>query len=110
MAYDFDEWAVLARTDPEGYERLRLETIEEVIGKGSGCQRALRGLQWRIDQERRKSRTPLKACISISSMMWDSFYELNDGLNRLKFKGDGASCSTVTVECRSATVLPFRRG
>jgi hypothetical protein len=69
----FDEWAEMARDDPDSFEQMRLAAIEDYIG-GVPCeqQERLRRLQWRIDQERRLARTPLNACIRLSRMMWDN--------------------------------------
>jgi len=71
---DFEQWSRMARQDPEGFEALRLEMIEEVIEAASGrCQRRLRGLQWQIDQMRERSANPMAACIALSKMMWEAF-------------------------------------
>jgi hypothetical protein len=68
---DFDAWMAMAKDDPEAFEAMRRAAIEEVIEKAPEASRVrLRSLQWRIDQERRLARTPLKACIRISNMMW----------------------------------------
>ncbi len=70
---EFEAWAELAENDPPAFEDLRQAAIEEAIQQAPlGSQQRLRGLQWRIDQERRRARTPLAACIRISQMMWES--------------------------------------
>ncbi len=70
---EFEAWADLAENDPPAFEDLRQAAIEEAIQQApAGSQQRLRGLQWRIDQERRRARTPLAACIRISQMMWES--------------------------------------
>lgn len=70
---DFDEWANLASNDPEGFEQRRQNHIEQFFERiPISKQRRLRGLQFRIDMERKKARTPLGACIKLSSMMWDA--------------------------------------
>lgn len=69
----FEEWAELAREDPAAFEKMRLAAIERYLeGLPAGQQERMRRLQWRIDQERRIARTPMKACLRISRMMWDS--------------------------------------
>lgn len=69
---DFNEWLRLAQQDPEIFESARLDMIDEAIQSAPEEQRAkLRCLQWRIDQVRRRSNTPLGACISLSHMMWE---------------------------------------
>lgn len=65
------------------FEKERQKLIELEITKSKRSDK-LRQLQWRIDGVRRKAKTPLKACIDISDMMWESFYELNDRLQEFK--------------------------
>ena len=70
---DFDTWMELARSDPEGFEAQRRKLIEARIQRAPRARRQrLRGLQFRIDMERTKARTPMGGCIRLSSMMWDS--------------------------------------
>lgn len=72
--FDFDEWQLLAMQDPDAFEQRRQDCITDLIERAPlPRQRRLRGLQFRIDMERRRARTPLGACIKISAMMWDSF-------------------------------------
>jgi hypothetical protein len=72
-SFDFDEWKSLACNDPDAFERRRQAVIDEFLSSvPESRQRRLRGLQFRIDMERRRARTPLGACIKISTMMWDS--------------------------------------
>lgn len=84
---DFDEWATLAQTDPVAFEARRSCLIEDFIQNSPGhLQRRLRGLQFRVDMERRRARTPMGACVRISGMMWDAFLGeggLRDSLNAL---------------------------
>ena len=68
---DFDTMTAIAKEDPVEFERLRQMAIDEFIESAPPEKRErLRGLQWRIDQERR-NRAPLSACLRISKMMWD---------------------------------------
>lgn len=70
---DFDEWAALARSNPDAFEARRALIIEEFIGSVPAERRErLRRLQWRIDQLRRTSKTPLAACVRINRLMWES--------------------------------------
>jgi hypothetical protein len=70
---DFDQLSSLATLDPEAFEARRDELIEEVISSAPlHRQPRLRGLQWRLDLLRKRSRTPLAACIRMSEMMWES--------------------------------------
>lgn len=74
--FDFDEWSELARRDPEAFDSRRRAAIEDAVSR-SRDKRRLVGLQWRIDMECQRSRTPFKSCLRISDMMWKSFHELN---------------------------------
>ena len=71
-SFDFDEWKTLAKHDPNKFEQRRRERIERVIlARPDHRQRRLRGLQFRIDMERRRSKSALGACIRISRMMME---------------------------------------
>jgi Protein of unknown function (DUF3135) len=88
MMLDPDEWRSLAQTDPQEFERRRLQAIDAVIEAAPESQRArLRGLQFRIDLERRRAVTTLGACIKLNTMMWDSFVALRESLAQLTNEG-----------------------
>ncbi|MBL4868288.1 MAG: DUF3135 domain-containing protein [Pseudomonadales bacterium] len=79
---EFDELLRLAEKDPDRLEALRAEMCEQLILDAPvELRRRLRGLQFRIDMERRRSSTPMAACIKISEMMHESFGRLRDALN-----------------------------
>ena len=86
--FDFEEWAVLAKTDPEAFEAKRQMEIEKLIASASpSTQTRLRGLQWQIDAERRRAGTPLSACVRVFNQMWESVYGeggLLDALNSME--------------------------
>lgn len=105
--FDFDEWSTLAKTAPEEFESRRHSAIEGVI---SGCTNArrLRGLQCRIDLERARARTPLKACLRLSSLMWDSWYECHDHLNKLAYCTQFGKVFKPSAPAPEAKILPFR--
>lgn len=78
--FDFDQWAILAHTDPEAFELKRINTIEAVISDAPArCQMQLRRLQWKLDRIRETTPTPLAACVRMQEMMWDSVLG-DDGL------------------------------
>ncbi|MDH5784160.1 MAG: DUF3135 domain-containing protein [Chromatiales bacterium] len=100
---DFEHWSTLASRDPVAFEQLRRELIEEVIDAASQrCQQRLRGLQWRIDQVREHSPSPMAACISLSNMMWDAFAG-EDGLVETLNRRD----SLYRRIRKEATIIPF---
>lgn len=69
---DFDHWLDLASRDLSAFEIQRRRMIEQVIAATTPAQQErLRKLQWRIDQERSRSDSPMGACIRISRMMWE---------------------------------------
>ncbi|MEN8177898.1 MAG: DUF3135 domain-containing protein [Pseudomonadota bacterium] len=79
---DFDSMSLIAKDDPEEFERLRQEAIDEFIESAPLDRRdRLRCLQWRIDQERRNC-SPLSACLKISKMMWDHLMSTEGLLGR----------------------------
>ena len=100
----FEVLVDMARNDPEGLETLRRSLTNAVIATATSDQsrRRLRGIQFRVDLERRRAATPLAATIRISEMMCRSLAELH------------ASLLTTTEEVEAepgtpASVLPFPR-
>ncbi len=78
----FDEMVRLAKEEPENFEAMRQELIESTITDApEDHQRRLRGLQFQVDMERRRSGSAMAACINISKMMHDSLYTLGQTLN-----------------------------
>lgn len=80
-AFDFDAWAELAARDPAAFESARCRAVARVIGAAGNDPERLRRLQWRVNMERRRTRTPLKACLVLSGMMWEAFTNFRDVLN-----------------------------
>ena len=71
--FNFNEWSQLAIDDPAGFEKRRRRVLDQAISRfPEAKQTRLRRLQWRIDQERDRSPTPMAACIRLSGMMWDA--------------------------------------
>lgn len=104
---DFEAWSRLAATDPAAFEARREQVIAEFIDSAPPDKRQrLRGLQWRIDQTRQRSKTPLAACIRISEMMWDSMLGADGLLERMETL-TGRRAPRATPQ-RKADVLPFR--
>jgi hypothetical protein len=81
--FDFEAWAALARDNPDEFERQRREAIDSLIASSPANRRRLEGVQFRIDMERRLAHSPLKACLRVSEMMWDTFLELRTELAEL---------------------------
>ncbi len=105
MSFDFDDWAEMARRDPEQFEARREELIRRQIEQASAASRQrMTGLQWRIDCMRRKAGTPLAACMAISGMMWDSMLGENGLIEQIQQLGDNLR----TRERSAARVIPFQ--
>jgi hypothetical protein len=86
--FDFETWASLAKNDPQAFEAKRAEVIAALIaGASPRMQARLRGLQWRIDTERRLASNPLASCIHIFNQMWTSVYGKNGLLDALQGSG-----------------------
>jgi hypothetical protein len=111
---DFDLWMNLAKDDPESFEAMRQAAIEDLIENAPEPTRTrLRRLQWRIDEERRLARTPLKACMRLSTMMWRSVTGpggLQDRVGELsEMLGRESPRMRDDVSGQSAEVLAFVR-
>ncbi|MBN2700179.1 MAG: DUF3135 domain-containing protein [Methylothermaceae bacterium] len=74
--FNFDQWMRLAREDPVRFERQRRIAIDAFLETlPPSRQKVLRGLQWRIDMEIRRSRSPLGACIRLYNLMLDAVWQ-----------------------------------
>lgn len=111
--FDFDEWAELARRDAAQFERRRYALIDALIQEADVSYRQrLRHLQWRIDAERSRARTPLKACLRLSAMMWDSVlapHGLRDALHTLVDVLANAGETPPGPRRPGARILPFKK-
>ena len=107
---DFDEWSSLAKTDPAAFEARRSDLIEDFIQNSPNHLRPrLRGLQFQIDMERRRSRSPMGACVRLSRMMWHALLGeggLRDALNGI---APGSGTHALSPGSSSARVIPFKR-
>ena len=98
----FDVLVDMARNDPQGLETLRRSLTDAVIAAASNetTRKRLRGLQFRVDMERRRASTPLAATIRISEMMCRSLADLHRSMVAPVDGAPGASLAP-------ATVIPF---
>ena len=107
--FNFDEWLQLARSDPEAFEKRRQQAIDELIATvSSEKQQRLRGLQWRIEMERRKYKDSMVRCQKVFSMMWASVYSDNGLLQALQGKTAAQGHKTDGRRGR-ASVLEFQQ-
>ncbi|MCC7549430.1 MAG: DUF3135 domain-containing protein [Burkholderiales bacterium] len=109
MDFEPEYWLKLAQEDPQEFERARLQVIEDLIASAPpAMQDRLRGLQCRIDLERRKAKTPLGAAIRLQSLMWDRFESLRAALNDLRDM-DLQAEPPARRPAPCAEVIPFTR-
>lgn len=74
-AFDFQQWAALAKLDPAAFEAQRTKAVDDLIASAAPHQQArLRGLQWQIDMVRARASNPLAACMQVFNRMWESVY------------------------------------
>jgi hypothetical protein len=105
MEFNLEEWQRLARDDPGEFERRRQAVIEAVIAQAPPeLQERLRGLQFRIDLERRRAKTPLGATVRLQSMMWERFAQLREALQAL-----AGGATPPAARQASARILPFTK-
>lgn len=94
----FDELKDLAERDPEGFEVLRAELIEDCIRRSSKCnERRLRGLQFVIEARRRVAGSPMKALLEVQAMMYDSLLGLQQALHVRELPTDASAPATARV-------------
>lgn len=101
----------LAHDDPQAFELLRAELIDRAIQRApERLQLRLRQLQFRMDGVRRLARTPLGALIRMQAMMWDSFLELNEALQRLETltRATATQHGSTSALSSDAVVIDFR--
>ncbi|MDH5327145.1 MAG: DUF3135 domain-containing protein [Gammaproteobacteria bacterium] len=106
--FNFELWAELSVKDPQAFEELRQQTVDEFIGSvAEERQERLRCLQWKVDRVRETQKTPLAACVAISDMMWDSLERLNQLYNDYESVTSVKSGKRVLTPLPSASVIPF---
>jgi hypothetical protein len=106
---DFDAWAALARTDPQGFEDCRDRTINEAILRAPPHkQQRLRRMQWKLNQIRNISHTPMAACLRMNRMLWESVIGDNGLLNCLLDPEHSGRRAGATAK-PSAIILSFRQ-
>lgn len=106
---DFDAWSALATGDPHRFEQQRTNLINEVLGFApEKRQQRLRGLQWRIDNIRKTSSTPLAACIKLSNMMHDSVLG-KGGLQEKLHMLTGVGANPMPAASSRCIILNFSR-
>ncbi len=103
---DFDHWAALAEQDPELFEIERSSLLEAAICRAPmQKQQRLRCLQWKLDQIRKTSSTPMVASLRMNRLLWEAVAGKNgliEQLNHLQ-----APDNHQQMPRNSAEILPF---
>ncbi|MBP4041455.1 MULTISPECIES: DUF3135 domain-containing protein [Aeromonas] len=82
---DFDTLRHWALAEPQRLDALLHQQIETLIAQvGPEQQRRLRGLQFRIDCQRRLARNNMDSCIRIANMMHESVNAMRQHFNHLQ--------------------------
>jgi len=78
----FDQMLKMARTDPGRLETLRRTLTQQVIDNAASpdSARKLRGLQFRVDTEINRARSPLDAALRVSNLMCRSLARLRHAI------------------------------
>ncbi len=80
----FDVLMDLARNNPEQLENIRQSMSEEIIQDASPrIRHKLEGINFKVDMERQRSKTPLQSCIRVAALMHDSFSQMREELDTL---------------------------
>ena len=79
----FNEWAFMAKTDPEVFERCRERCINGFLSSSGRHRQRLQALQSRIDGQRKLANSPQEAVVAISEMMCESLRDLAHELSDL---------------------------
>jgi hypothetical protein len=105
--FDFDRWRELAINDPQAFEAERVRVIEQAIAEAPARSRErLLKLQWKLDQIRRTSRTPLAAALRMHQLLSQSVWGERGLLEHLRWLQTGIPPQQAGPR---APVLPFRR-
>jgi hypothetical protein len=83
LDFYFNEWAFLAKADPEVFERRREQYIAKFLSQSGIHRRRLELLQAKIDRERELAATPQQAVVAISGLMCASLAELAGEMSTL---------------------------
>lgn len=106
---DFDAWSALARSDPQAFEDCRDRIINEAIQRAPAHkQQRLRRMQWKLNQIRNTSRTPMVACLRMNRMLWEAVIGDKGLLDCLLHPNDSRR-RPATTDKPSAKIIPFEQ-
>jgi len=111
----FDVLMDLAQNNPEQLENLRKSLTEEIIhDTHPNLRHKLEGINFKVDMERQRCKTPLQSGIKIAALMHDSFDQMRDELDAL-FKpinqapNQSTDRPSTLSRPRNDNVIPFIR-
>lgn len=103
--FNFEEWALLAKVNPEAFELRRREIIDMFLRESPERQRRFGGiLQREIDAERQRAGDPQKAFLAVAKMMCQQLAFLGEELHNLS----GAMKKLPRGKALGARSLPAR--
>jgi len=106
---DFETLIELSKTDPRALDRIKQEASAALIDEAPAkYQQRLRGLQFQIDMEVRKAKSPMEGCIRISQLMQESLSKLRSSLNNIS-QDQPLHLVVEAPQPISAEILPFRQ-
>ncbi|WP_394807711.1 DUF3135 domain-containing protein [Nitrosomonas sp.] len=83
--FDFDLWSKMAQEEPEKFELMRQQLIDDLIAQApEHFKPRMIGLQWQVDQVRKQAINPMATCSQISRKMWNNVLGENGLLNALQ--------------------------
>lgn len=80
---DFDRVRKMYKEDPQRLEAIQKRMVQELIDSApEEYQRKLRGMQFRVDVERRLSHNPMQSYLKLSELFWtEGFQNFQDVMN-----------------------------
>ena len=112
---NFNELVQLAQQDPQALEALRQQVCQQLIASARPAdQRKLKGLQFKIDMERRRAKSQTIVCTQLYDRMNSSFAQLKALLSHtqamLPHQSSAQPAPAPTAESttqHSAHIIPF---
>jgi hypothetical protein len=93
---DFDTLVALNQRDPEAFEQLRKQLLDEAVSSAPDYHRpALRRVLERIEATRLASTTPMEAAVSASRLMQESLGTLLVCWKQAQFQMSGLQATTL---------------
>lgn len=108
--FNFDEWAKMAKEDPDAFEDMRKQMIQNVIDSTSPeIKKRMQGLQWQIDNIRSTSSNPMASCLKISQMMWDNVLGEDGLVENMQKLNNPEQISKPKQPKESATIISLNK-